>query len=100
MCCRVLAQGLVLNADTRRAPGSLGPVAELRDDEDDAYFSSYGHYGIHQEMLKVSHARAHTHAHQRKHTHTDGRAHTRRSVCSCICTHTQVCTHTPHGQHQ
>uniref|UniRef100_A0A8C5CEZ0 type I protein arginine methyltransferase n=1 Tax=Gadus morhua TaxID=8049 RepID=A0A8C5CEZ0_GADMO len=49
---KVLAQGLVLNADTRRAPGSLGPVAELRDDEDDAYFSSYGHYGIHQEMLK------------------------------------------------
>ncbi|CAL8404836.1 unnamed protein product [Boreogadus saida] len=49
---KVLAQGLVLNADTRRAPGSLGPVAELREDEDDAYFSSYGHYGIHQEMLK------------------------------------------------
>ncbi|CAL8351641.1 unnamed protein product [Merluccius merluccius] len=49
---KTLAQGLVLNADTGRAHGRLGPVAELREDEDDAYFSSYGHYGIHQEMLK------------------------------------------------
>uniref|UniRef100_A0A7N8XPE9 Protein arginine N-methyltransferase 3 n=1 Tax=Mastacembelus armatus TaxID=205130 RepID=A0A7N8XPE9_9TELE len=48
---RLLAQGLVLNAETSRS-GNLGTVAELREDEDEAYFSSYGHYGIHEEMLK------------------------------------------------
>ncbi|KAF3686740.1 Protein arginine N-methyltransferase 3 [Channa argus] len=48
---RLLAQGLVLNAETNRS-GNLGTVAELREDEDEAYFSSYGHYGIHEEMLK------------------------------------------------
>uniref|UniRef100_A0A8D3A6T9 Protein arginine N-methyltransferase 3 n=1 Tax=Scophthalmus maximus TaxID=52904 RepID=A0A8D3A6T9_SCOMX len=48
---KLLAQGLVLNAETGR-PGNLGTVAELREDEDEAYFSSYGHYGIHEEMLK------------------------------------------------
>ncbi|XP_057197681.1 protein arginine N-methyltransferase 3 [Triplophysa rosa] len=49
---KLLAQGLVLDADTSRGRSSLGPVAELRDDEDEAYFSSYGHYSIHEEMLK------------------------------------------------
>uniref|UniRef100_A0AAQ4QKB9 type I protein arginine methyltransferase n=1 Tax=Gasterosteus aculeatus aculeatus TaxID=481459 RepID=A0AAQ4QKB9_GASAC len=48
---RLLAQGLVLNAGTGKA-GNLGSVAELREDEDEAYFGSYGHYGIHEEMLK------------------------------------------------
>ncbi|XP_071345586.1 protein arginine N-methyltransferase 3 [Trachinotus anak] len=48
---KLLAQGLVLNAETGRS-GNLGTVAELREDEDEAYFSSYGHYGIHEEMLK------------------------------------------------
>uniref|UniRef100_A0A665URF4 Protein arginine N-methyltransferase 3 n=1 Tax=Echeneis naucrates TaxID=173247 RepID=A0A665URF4_ECHNA len=48
---RLLAQGLVLNAETSRS-GNLGTVAELQEDEDEAYFSSYGHYGIHEEMLK------------------------------------------------
>ncbi|XP_053722683.1 protein arginine N-methyltransferase 3 [Synchiropus splendidus] len=48
---KLLAQGLVLNADTSKS-NKLGAVAELRDDEDEAYFSSYGHYGIHEEMLK------------------------------------------------
>ncbi|KAM9861147.1 protein arginine N-methyltransferase 3 [Aulostomus maculatus] len=48
---KLLAQGLVLNTETSRS-GTLGAVAELRDDEDEAYFSSYGHYGIHEEMLK------------------------------------------------
>ncbi|XP_066503697.1 protein arginine N-methyltransferase 3 isoform X2 [Hoplias malabaricus] len=48
---RSLAQGLVLSAGSR-PPLCLGAVAELRDDEDEAYFSSYGHYSIHQEMLK------------------------------------------------
>ncbi|XP_077419123.1 protein arginine N-methyltransferase 3 [Vanacampus margaritifer] len=48
---KLLVQGLVLNAETGRA-ANLSSVAELRDDEDEAYFSSYGHYGIHEEMLK------------------------------------------------
>uniref|UniRef100_A0A671VKP7 Protein arginine N-methyltransferase 3 n=1 Tax=Sparus aurata TaxID=8175 RepID=A0A671VKP7_SPAAU len=48
---KLLAQGLVLNAETGKS-GNLGTVAELREDEDEAYFSSYGHYGIHEEMLK------------------------------------------------
>ncbi|CAB1438316.1 unnamed protein product [Pleuronectes platessa] len=48
---KILAQGLVLNAAPGRA-GNLGTVAELREDEDEAYFGSYGHYGIHEEMLK------------------------------------------------
>ncbi|XP_034725079.1 protein arginine N-methyltransferase 3 isoform X2 [Etheostoma cragini] len=48
---KLLAQGLVLNAETSR-PGNTGAVAELREDEDEAYFSSYGHYSIHEEMLK------------------------------------------------
>ncbi|XP_070690849.1 protein arginine N-methyltransferase 3 isoform X2 [Pempheris klunzingeri] len=48
---KLLAQGLVLNTETSKS-SNLGPVAELREDEDEAYFSSYGHYGIHEEMLK------------------------------------------------
>ncbi|CAJ1049575.1 protein arginine N-methyltransferase 3 [Xyrichtys novacula] len=48
---KLLAQGLVLNAETSKS-GNLGTVAELREDEDEAYFSSYGHYSIHEEMLK------------------------------------------------
>ncbi|XP_072528261.1 protein arginine N-methyltransferase 3 [Salminus brasiliensis] len=48
---KMLAQGLVLSAG-RSAPLCSGAVAELREDEDEAYFSSYGHYSIHEEMLK------------------------------------------------
>ncbi|RVE74182.1 hypothetical protein OJAV_G00019410 [Oryzias javanicus] len=48
---KILSQDLVLSADTGK-PGNLCSVAELREDEDEAYFSSYGHYGIHEEMLK------------------------------------------------
>ncbi|XP_051918487.1 protein arginine N-methyltransferase 3 [Hippocampus zosterae] len=46
-----IVQGLVLNAEITR-PAKPCSVAELHDDEDEAYFSSYGHYGIHEEMLK------------------------------------------------
>ncbi|XP_016151320.1 protein arginine N-methyltransferase 3 [Sinocyclocheilus grahami] len=49
---KLLAQGLVLNADTSRGPSRSGAIAELREEEDEAYFSSYGHYSIHEEMLK------------------------------------------------
>ncbi|KAG5270132.1 hypothetical protein AALO_G00189090 [Alosa alosa] len=49
---KLLAQGLVLNADTSRSSLAGGSIAELREDEDEAYFSSYGHYSIHEEMLK------------------------------------------------
>ncbi|XP_039605207.1 protein arginine N-methyltransferase 3 isoform X2 [Polypterus senegalus] len=46
------AQNLVMNADVKLHTSTGGPIAELREDEDDVYFSSYGHYGIHEEMLK------------------------------------------------
>ncbi|KAJ8416210.1 hypothetical protein AAFF_G00382320 [Aldrovandia affinis] len=43
-----LAQNLVMNVDVAPA----GSVVGLQEDEDEAYFSSYGHFGIHEEMLK------------------------------------------------
>ncbi|MGH0137000.1 UNVERIFIED_CONTAM: hypothetical protein FKN15_043141 [Acipenser sinensis] len=46
------AQNLVMNADVGMGASAGGAVAGLRADEDDVYFSSYGHYGIHEEMLK------------------------------------------------
>ncbi|XP_006642701.2 protein arginine N-methyltransferase 3 [Lepisosteus oculatus] len=46
------AQNLVMNADVRTGVSAAGAIAELREDEDEAYFTSYGHYGIHEEMLK------------------------------------------------
>uniref|UniRef100_A0A671LIV6 Protein arginine N-methyltransferase 3 n=1 Tax=Sinocyclocheilus anshuiensis TaxID=1608454 RepID=A0A671LIV6_9TELE len=49
---KLLAQGLVLNAGTSRGPSRSGAIAELREEDDEAYFSSYGHYSIHEEMLK------------------------------------------------
>uniref|UniRef100_A0AAV2LL55 type I protein arginine methyltransferase n=1 Tax=Knipowitschia caucasica TaxID=637954 RepID=A0AAV2LL55_KNICA len=48
---RLLAQGLVLNSDSGRGR-TLGPVSELREEEDQAYFSSYSHFSIHADMLK------------------------------------------------
>ncbi|XP_035251766.1 protein arginine N-methyltransferase 3 [Anguilla anguilla] len=47
-----LAQSLVMSADVSGGGGGGGAVAGLREDEDEAYFSSYGHYAIHEEMLK------------------------------------------------
>lgn len=41
-----------MNTDARSSP-SCGAIADLQEDEDGVYFSSYGHYGIHEEMLKV-----------------------------------------------
>ncbi|XP_041132181.1 protein arginine N-methyltransferase 3-like isoform X3 [Polyodon spathula] len=41
-----------MNADVGTGASAGGAVAGLRADEDDAYFSSYGHCGIHEEMLK------------------------------------------------
>lgn len=52
-------------------------MAELREDEDEAYFSSYGHYGIHEEMLKVW--LVHTHA------NTDTRSRMGQQVSSGSC---------------
>lgn len=49
---RQFAQDFVMNAEIRGSP-SAGAVADLREDEEDVYFSSYGHYGIHEEMIKV-----------------------------------------------
>ncbi|XP_069824152.1 protein arginine N-methyltransferase 3 [Dendropsophus ebraccatus] len=49
---RQLAQDFVMNADVRCGSSSAGAVAELDESEDGAYFGSYGHFGIHEEMLK------------------------------------------------
>ncbi|XP_029416452.1 protein arginine N-methyltransferase 3 isoform X2 [Nannospalax galili] len=45
---RQFAQDFVMNTDVRT---STPAIADL-EDEDGVYFSSYGHYGIHEEMLK------------------------------------------------
>lgn len=42
-----------MNADVRTWSASTTAIADLQEDEDGVYFSSYGHYGIHEEMLKV-----------------------------------------------
>lgn len=41
-----------MNADVGSSSSSSA-IADLHEDEDGVYFSSYGHYGIHEEMLKV-----------------------------------------------
>uniref|UniRef100_F7DFT6 Protein arginine N-methyltransferase 3 n=1 Tax=Ornithorhynchus anatinus TaxID=9258 RepID=F7DFT6_ORNAN len=46
------AQDFVMNADVRTSSSSSSAIADLQEDEDGVYFSSYGHYGIHEEMLK------------------------------------------------
>ncbi|XP_066408385.1 protein arginine N-methyltransferase 3 isoform X2 [Molothrus aeneus] len=46
------AQDFVMNTDVRSS-SSCSTIADLQEDEDGVYFSSYGHYGIHEEMLKV-----------------------------------------------
>ncbi|XP_069928562.1 protein arginine N-methyltransferase 3 isoform X1 [Oryctolagus cuniculus] len=45
------AQDFVMNTDVRTCSSST-TIADLQEDEDGVYFSSYGHYGIHEEMLK------------------------------------------------
>ncbi|XP_067152349.1 protein arginine N-methyltransferase 3 isoform X2 [Apteryx mantelli] len=45
------ARDFVMNADVRSS-SSASAIAGLHEDEDGVYFSSYGHYGIHEEMLK------------------------------------------------
>ncbi|XP_075423313.1 protein arginine N-methyltransferase 3 isoform X2 [Ascaphus truei] len=50
---RHLAQDFVMNADVGTgSSSSSGAIADLREDEGGVYFSSYGHFGIHEEMLK------------------------------------------------
>ncbi|KAM9301705.1 protein arginine N-methyltransferase 3 [Gastrophryne carolinensis] len=49
---RQLAQDFVMNADVRRGASSAGAIADLDESEDGAYFGSYGHFSIHEEMLK------------------------------------------------
>ncbi|KAM7085057.1 protein arginine N-methyltransferase 3 isoform 4-T4 [Molossus nigricans] len=48
---RQFAQDFVMN-DVRTWSASTTAIADLQEDEDGVYFSSYGHYGIHEEMLK------------------------------------------------
>ncbi|XP_044126364.1 protein arginine N-methyltransferase 3 [Bufo gargarizans] len=49
---RQVAQDFVMNADVRCGSSSAGAIADLDENEDGAYFGSYGHFGIHEEMLK------------------------------------------------
>ncbi|XP_042331694.1 protein arginine N-methyltransferase 3 [Sceloporus undulatus] len=48
---RQFAQDFVMNTEVRSG-SSVSSIADLREDEEDVYFSSYGHYGIHEEMIK------------------------------------------------
>lgn len=49
---RQFAQDLVMNTEIRSS-SSDSTIRNLKEDEEDVYFSSYGHFGIHEEMLKV-----------------------------------------------
>ncbi|KAM4018080.1 protein arginine N-methyltransferase 3 [Anomaloglossus baeobatrachus] len=49
---RQVAQDFVMNADVRCGSSSAGAIADLDENEDGAYFGSYGHFGIHEDMLK------------------------------------------------
>uniref|UniRef100_UPI00398F527E protein arginine N-methyltransferase 3 isoform X3 n=1 Tax=Pristiophorus japonicus TaxID=55135 RepID=UPI00398F527E len=49
---RQYVQDFVINADARTGTSTTNTITDLRQDEDSVYFSSYGHYGIHEEMLK------------------------------------------------
>ncbi|NXM72556.1 ANM3 methyltransferase, partial [Serilophus lunatus] len=44
-------QDFVMNTEVRSSSSSRA-ITDLQEDEDGVYFSSYGHYGIHEEMLK------------------------------------------------
>ncbi|XP_069761001.1 protein arginine N-methyltransferase 3 isoform X2 [Narcine bancroftii] len=49
---RQYVQDFVINADARTGTSTTNAIADLREEEESIYFSSYGHYGIHEEMLK------------------------------------------------
>ncbi|XP_034273148.1 protein arginine N-methyltransferase 3 [Pantherophis guttatus] len=48
---RQFAQDLVMNTEIGSC-SSASTTGNLKEDEEDVYFSSYGHFGIHEEMLK------------------------------------------------
>ncbi|XP_060621693.2 protein arginine N-methyltransferase 3 isoform X2 [Anolis sagrei] len=48
---RQFAQDFVMNTEVRSG-SSVSSIADLQEGEEDVYFSSYGHYGIHEEMIK------------------------------------------------
>ncbi|XP_062917800.1 protein arginine N-methyltransferase 3 isoform X2 [Mobula hypostoma] len=50
---RQYVQDLVINVDARTGTSNANAIADLQEEEESVYFSSYGHYGIHEEMLKV-----------------------------------------------
>ena len=50
--CRIVTQDLVMSSNAALPDGEC-TVQNLKEDEDDAYFGSYGHFAIHQEMLQV-----------------------------------------------
>ena len=54
-CIRSVAQTFMLSQSASDPVPSDRAVAALTEDEDDVYFGSYGHFSIHEDMLKVSH---------------------------------------------
>ncbi|XP_072128846.1 protein arginine N-methyltransferase 3 isoform X2 [Mobula birostris] len=50
---RQYVQDFVINVDARTGTSNANAIADLQEEEESVYFSSYGHYGIHEEMLKV-----------------------------------------------
>lgn len=55
--CREFAHGLIASAADSPSSNVKGKQnasvgQRLTEEEDEAYFDSYGHYGIHEEMLK------------------------------------------------
>ncbi|XP_053128692.1 protein arginine N-methyltransferase 3 isoform X2 [Hemicordylus capensis] len=48
---RQFAQEFVMNTEVGSRP-SGSAIADLQENEEEVYFSSYGHYGIHEEMIK------------------------------------------------
>ncbi|XP_059832016.1 protein arginine N-methyltransferase 3 isoform X1 [Hypanus sabinus] len=49
---RQYVQDFVINVDARTGTSNANAIADLQEEEESVYFSSYGHYGIHEEMLK------------------------------------------------
>ena len=52
MCYREAVKGIVCEPEIS-VNGKCGNMEEEEEEEENSYFSSYSHYGIHEEMLKV-----------------------------------------------
>ena len=52
-CYRIAAQQLVLTSTSSTSQAGPSSSSDIAGDEDQGYFGSYSHFGIHQEMLQV-----------------------------------------------